>query len=144
MNPTSHSPIAAFTSTGSDSGENPLSPATFTALTLNTYFSPVIRPWQMNLWTQTLMFGCLNNLYTHKNNNRGCGFTWWHLQACCCTAPTRCCPRCSPRCSNPPTLWHHWTLPKTPRLMCLCFEWGRLCWGLMGYLQNKVYFRYLN
>ena len=43
-------PIAAFTSTGSDSGENWLSPAAFTALTLNTYFSPVVRPWQMNLW----------------------------------------------------------------------------------------------
>lgn len=44
-----YSPIAAFTSTGSDSGENWLRPAAFTALTLNTYFSPVMRPWQMNL-----------------------------------------------------------------------------------------------
>lgn len=49
MDPQSYSPIAAFTSTGSESGENWLSPAAFTALTLNTYFSPVIRPWQKNL-----------------------------------------------------------------------------------------------
>lgn len=44
-----NSPIAAFTSTGSESAENWLSPAAFTALTLNTYVSPVCRPWQMNL-----------------------------------------------------------------------------------------------
>lgn len=42
-------PMAAFTSIGSDSCENSLSPAAFTALTLKMYFSPVLSPWQMNL-----------------------------------------------------------------------------------------------
>lgn len=42
-------PMAAFTSIGSDSCENSLSPAALTALTLKMYFSPVLSPWQTNL-----------------------------------------------------------------------------------------------
>lgn len=42
-------PMAAFTSIGSESCENSLSPAALTALTLKMYFSPLMSPWQMNL-----------------------------------------------------------------------------------------------
>ena len=46
-----NSQTAAFTMTGSDRGELLLYPAAFTAFTLNTYFSPVVRPWHTNLNT---------------------------------------------------------------------------------------------
>lgn len=44
-----HSQMAACTTTGSESGELRLYPAALTALTLNTQFTPVVRPWHTNL-----------------------------------------------------------------------------------------------
>lgn len=46
-----NSQTAGLTRTASDSGELLLYPAAFTAFTLNTYFSPVVRPWLTNLNT---------------------------------------------------------------------------------------------
>lgn len=68
-------------------------------------------------------------------------FTWYHLQVCCCMAPTRGCPQCCPQCSSRPALWHHGRPPRTQPRTYLCFWWGPLSLGLMGYLWAgyKVY-----
>lgn len=65
--------------------------------------------------------------------------TWFLSQACCCRVPTRYFPQRCSRCNIPPVLWRHWTPPKTRRLMCLCFWWGRLFLGLMGYLGTRSF-----
>lgn len=119
-----YSPIAALTSTGSDSGEKWLSPAAFMALTLNTYFSPVTRPWQMNLQDGRRQ---IKRIYGEKfTSSLSCSYNEVHVtsfpsQACCCTAPRHCCRRHWPRCSTPPALWRPGTPPKTQRPTCPCF-----------------------
>jgi len=61
--------MAAWTSIGSESCENSLSPAALTALTLKMYFSPFTSPWQMNL--QQTSKGVLRKYYEVNKNLKG-------------------------------------------------------------------------
>lgn len=64
--------------------------------------------------------------------------TWCTSLACCCTAPTHCCPPDCTRCSTPPTPWHLGTPPRTRPPRCPCSWWGQLCQEATGYLPTRT------
>lgn len=75
-----------------------------------------------------------------KNHNaaKNCDITWCPSLACCCTAPTHCCPPYWSRCSSPPAPWRPETLPRTRPPRCPCSWWGRLCQEPTGYLLTRT------
>lgn len=64
--------------------------------------------------------------------------TWCTSLACCCTAPTHCCPPNCTRCSTPPTPWHLGTPPRTRPPRCRCSWWAQLCQEATGYLPTRT------
>lgn len=64
--------------------------------------------------------------------------TWCTSLACCCTAPTHCCPPDCTQCSTPPTPWHLGTPPRTRPPRCPCSWWGQLCQEATGYLPTRT------
>lgn len=64
--------------------------------------------------------------------------TWCPSLACCCTAPTHCCPPNCTRCSTPPTPWRLGTPPRTRPPRCPCSWWAQLCQEATGYLPTRT------